>query len=64
MDDFSLKYLGKFIFAQDIYQISIRGGLLPVKTIKMDNITLLNLSEQGLFSEDLFILSKFLKRNK
>jgi hypothetical protein len=45
MDDFSLKYLGKFIFAQDINQISIRGGLLPVKTIKLDNITLLNLSE-------------------
>ena len=30
LDYFSLKYLGKFIFSQDIENISIRGGLLPV----------------------------------
>jgi len=59
-----LKYLGKFIYGKKIESIAINGGFMPLHTISMDNITLLNLSNQGLYSEDLFILSQYLKRNQ
>lgn len=64
MSEFGLKYLGKFIYGKKIESIAINGGFMPLHTISMDNITLLNLSNQGLYSEDLFILSQYLKRNQ
>lgn len=43
--------------------IAINGGMLPVNEIICQNLQLLNLSNQGLYSEDLFIMSQYLKRN-
>lgn len=57
INEFSLKYLAKFIYEQSVANLAINGGFLPLDTIKMGNLTLLDLSSQGLHSEDLFILS-------
>jgi hypothetical protein len=57
INEFSLKYLAKFIYDQRVANLAINGGFMPLDTIKMGNLTLLNLSSQGLHSEDLFILS-------
>jgi len=57
INEFSLKYLAKFISSHNIEKLSINGGMIPIRNIKTDNLTLLNMSEQGLYSEDLFILS-------
>lgn len=64
MSEFSLKYLGKFLYGKKIESLAINGGFMPLSTISMDSITLLNLSNQGLCSEDLFILSQYLKKNQ
>ena len=37
--------------------------MIPLKSIRTENLTLLNLSQQGLYAEDLFILSQFLHSN-
>ena len=63
MSEFSLKYLGKFLYGKKIESLAINGGYMPLSTVSLNSVTLLNLSNQGLFSEDLFILSQYLKRN-
>ena len=64
LSEFSLKYLAKFIFYHRVENLAINGGMMPLNTIKLENLKLLNLSNQGLYSQDLFILSQFLKENK
>lgn len=63
ISDFSLKYLAKFIVNHGVDNLSINGGYMPLNDIKYDKLVLFDLSNQGLFSEDLFILSQFLKMN-
>lgn len=63
MNEFSLKYLAKFIFEHNVESISINGGPMSLLAIKQNNLVELNLKDQSLYSEDLFILSKFLKHN-
>ena len=64
ISEFSLKYLAKFINEKRVEQLAIRGGLMPMNQIKIDDIVLLNLSKSNLFSEDIFILSQVLYDNK
>jgi len=56
--------LAKFIVDYKVDNLSINGSFMPLNTIKLDVIQLLNLPGAGLYSEDLFILSQFLKENK
>lgn len=63
MSEFSLKYLAKFIYEKRTNLLAINGGLMQMNTIKMNDIALLNLSNQGLYSEDFFTLCQFLKQN-
>lgn len=63
MNQFSLKYLGKFIYEHNVESLAINGGPMPLLSMKMNNLVELNLREQNLYSEDVFILSQFLKRN-
>ena len=44
MSEFSLKYLGKFLYGKKIESLSINGGYMPLSTIGMDSVALLNLS--------------------
>ena len=57
MNRFSLKYLAKFINEHDIKTVCIHGGEIPMREIRFNRLIELNLREQGLYSEDLFILS-------
>ena len=57
MNEFSLKYLAKFICEHKVEQLSVNGGPMPLLAIKLNNLTELNLRDQGLYSEDLFILA-------
>ena len=63
MNEFSLKYLGKFIYEHNVESLSLHGGPLPLLSIKHNSLQHLNLREQNLYSEDLFILAQFLKHN-
>jgi len=63
MNEFSLKYLAKFIYEHNVEQISINGGAMPLLQLKTNQMTELNLRNSSLYSEDLFILSQFLKNN-
>ena len=63
MNEFSLKYLAKFIYEHNVESISINGGAMPLYQLKNNSLIELNLRDQNLFSEDLFILSQFLKHN-
>ena len=63
MNVFSLKYLAKFVFEHKVERLAINGYLMPLQSIKIDSITDLNLVDAGLHSEDLFILSQYLKHN-
>ena len=63
MNEFSLKYLAKFVFEHKVERLAINGYLMPLQSIKMDSIQDLNLVDAGLHSEDLFILSQYLKHN-
>lgn len=63
LSEFGLKYLAKFVASQRVGELAINGGGMPLHQIKADNLILLNLSENMLFSEDLFILAQFLKQN-
>lgn len=63
MNEFSLKYLAKFIFEHNVESLSINGGPMPLLGLKTNSLVELNLRDQGLFSEDLFVLSQFLKHN-
>lgn len=64
MDEFSLKYLAKYVFEHRVESLAINGGFMPLQAIKTDQLQQLDLKEQGLHSEDLFILSQYLKHNK
>jgi len=57
MNQFSLKYLGKFIYEHNVESLAISGGHMPLLAIKTNNLIELNLREQNLYSEDLFILA-------
>jgi hypothetical protein len=63
MNQFSLKYLGKFIYEHNVESLSLHGGALPLLPLKLNSLMELNLREQNLYSEDLFILAQFLKHN-
>jgi hypothetical protein len=63
MNEFSLKYLAKFVFEHRVEQLAINGGYMPLHNIKTDQLVELTLRDQGLNSEDLFILSQYLKHN-
>ena len=63
MNEFSSKYLAKFIFEHNVEQVSINGGAMPLYGLKTNSLVELTLREQNLYSEDLFILSQFLKHN-
>jgi len=57
LNSFGLKYLAKFALDNRIELLSINGGHMPLNQMKMNNLVLLNLSNCGLYSEDLFVLS-------
>lgn len=63
MNEFSLKYLAKFIFEHNVEYISVNGGNMPLLVLKNNSLVELSLRDQNLYSEDLFILSQFLKNN-
>jgi len=63
MNEFSLKYLAKFVFEHRVERLAINGGYMPLHDIKTDQLIHLTLKDQGLHSEDLFILSQYLKHN-
>jgi hypothetical protein len=63
MNEFSLKYLAKFIYEHNVEQMSINGGPMPLLSLKMNQLVELNLRDQNLYSEDLFILAQILKHN-
>ena len=63
MNEFSLKYLAKFVFEHRVDRLAINGGYMPLHKIKTNQLTQLELVGQGLHSEDLFILSQYLKHN-
>ena len=64
MNEFSLKYLAKFVFEHRVEQLAINGSLMPLHDIKTNQLQQLNLRESGLYSEDIFILSQYLKHNE
>ena len=57
MNEFSLKYLAKFIYEHDVEQLVINGGPMPLLSLKLNQVVELNLRDQGLYSEDLFVLA-------
>jgi len=63
MNKFSLKYLAKFICEVDAETVCINGGHMPIRIIQMNQLVELNLRDQGLYSEDFFVLSQVLKDN-
>ena len=63
MNKFSLKYLAKFICEADAEAVSINGLFMPIKGYQHNMLQEVDLSDKGLFSEDLFVLSKALKDN-
>ena len=65
MNKFSLKYLAKFICEVDAESVCINGSQMPmpIRPIQHNMLQELILRDAGLFSEDLFVLSKVLKDN-
>jgi hypothetical protein len=63
MNEFSLKYLAKFVFEHKVQRLAINGVLMPLLEIKNDQMRELSLVDSGIHSEDLFILSQYLKHN-
>jgi hypothetical protein len=63
MNEFSLKYLAKFVFEHKVERLAINGGFMPLHYIKTNQLTQLLLKDAQLHSEDLFILSQYLKHN-
>ena len=57
MNEFSLKYLAKFVFEHKVERLAINGGFMPLHYIKTNQLTQLLLKGAQLHSEDLFILS-------
>ena len=63
MNDFALEYLIKFVFDSQIPSIRVFGGCLPLYALKHNEIPILDLSNQKLYSEELRILTLFLEKN-
>jgi serine/threonine protein kinase len=63
ISDFALDYLFKFVYDSKIPNLQLFSGYLPLHALKTQDITILDLHEQELFSEDLRILSLFLEKN-
>jgi Ran GTPase-activating protein (RanGAP) involved in mRNA processing and transport len=66
MNEFSLKYLAKFIFESfhaSVESLSVNGGPMPLLAVKHNSLVQLQLRDQNLYSEDLFVLAQFLKHN-
>ena len=63
MAEFSLKYLAKFVFEHKVERLAINGGFMPLHYVKTNQLTQLLLKDAQLHSEDLFILSQYLKHN-
>ena len=67
LSHFSLKYLAKFVFEHHVESLAVNGakmnGYMPLLAIKNNQLQQLVLSECGLHTEDLFVLSQFLKHN-
>ena len=61
LSEFSLKYFGKFVYEANIKYARINGGKLPLQMLKENSIVDLDLSKSNLYSEDIFILSMFVK---
>lgn len=64
MNDFALEYLIKFVYDSKIPNLRIFGGCLPLLALKMNEISILDLSNQKLYSEELRILTLFLEKNE
>lgn len=63
MNEFSLKYLAKYIYEHNVESVSVNGGAMPLLALKSNTLVELSLRNQRLYSEDLFILSQFMKHN-
>lgn len=63
MNKFSLKYLAKFICEVEAETVCINGGQMPIRAIQTDQLIELSLVDQGLYSEDLFVLAQVMKDN-
>ena len=65
---FALKYLSKFIddaVKENMFEyLRLNGGQLPLYNLQINQVIELNLSNSNLYSEDLFILSKFMLNGK
>lgn len=57
LNEFSLKYLAKFVYEHNVEQLSVNGGPMPFGAIKQNSLVELNLRDSGLYSEDLFVLA-------
>ena len=64
LNEFSLKYLAKFIYEHNVESVSVNGGPMPLLPLKQNSLIELNLRDSNLYSEDLFILAQFLKHNQ
>ena len=62
-NEFELKYLGKFIYSPGIRSLRLNGCPLPLGGLFSNSLTVLELSNCNLFSEDIYILAKFLFHN-
>lgn len=63
ISDFALDYLFKFVYDSKIPNLQLFSGYLPLHALKTQQISILDLHEQELFSEDLRILALFLEKN-
>ena len=64
MNDFALEYLIKFVYDSKIPNLLIFGGSLPLFALKNNKISILDLTGQKLYSEELRILTLFLEKNE
>jgi serine/threonine protein kinase len=63
INDFTLEYLIKFIYDSRIPNLRIFGGSLPLYALKHNKISILDLSNQKLYSEELRILTLYIEKN-
>jgi len=57
LNEFSLKYLAKFICEHHVEQLAVNGGPMPLAAMKSNQLVELTLRDSGLYSEDLFVLA-------
>lgn len=64
IDEFCLEYLYKFILESNIPNIKLFGDAeLPIRSLRLNTITELNLSNQNIYAEELKLLSFFIRIN-